>query len=132
SQKTGFNLQSGEQRLTLSSGGGQLNGPVSIDGPFMIVARQIQLQSYVSLTQRNAANKNLSLSFTCFVEPKLQLSQRPYGITLTDCVDDQGRSLISQNVAFSQMADASNQIMWEANTPLKIPEPDAQRIALLR
>jgi hypothetical protein len=132
----GYSLQNqGNGQLSVSQGSGYLNGPVYVDGPFMIMARSINLSSHVQLQQRNAGNKSMSVQFMCFVEPKLQISQRPYQVQLTECTDDQGRSLILNNnpgMFFGGMGDAGGQAMWDTNAPLQVPEPDASRITVLK
>jgi hypothetical protein len=101
------------------------------------MARSINLSSHVQLQQRAAGNKNMNIQVMCFVEPKLQISQRPYQVQLTECDDDKGRSLIFNNnnagmPFFGGMGEAGGQVMWDTSAQLKVPEPDATKIAVLK
>jgi hypothetical protein len=132
-QQGNYTIQNnGNNQLSVSQGGSS-TGPIYIDGPFMIMARSINLSSSVQLQMRGAGNKNVSVQFSCFVEPKLQITQRPYYVQLTECTDDKGRSLVlNQPGMFDNFAEGGNQTMWEANAQLKIPENDASRIASMK
>jgi len=83
---TGMSIQNrgNGDALYFVNGGNDMTGPTVVDGPFMVIAQSINMSSNIQLGQPGNANKNESIQFMCFAEPKLQVSQHPYNIRLTE------------------------------------------------
>lgn len=131
---TGWRLQNrGNNTIGFGPGGQEYSGPTHIDGPFMIVAQSIHMSSNIQLgNKNNNANRNMSLNFMCFIEPKLQVSQRPYNVRLTEATDDTGKSLVFGSPMHHDNFTNDANPMWSASAPLAVPEPGAKKIASLK
>lgn len=130
---TGLNVQMsgrGESLSIISGGGYDLSAPAVVDGPFMILAQSINLNSNVQLAQQNNINRHMSIQFLCFTEPKLLVSQRPYTVRLTEVIDDQGKSLALPNQQYDSFG-GDTQSIWSTTAQLAIPDSGSQKIVKL-
>lgn len=131
---TGLNItpRGNSHVLALGLGGTDLSGPTVFDGPFMVVAQSINTSSNVQLSQPGNINRNASIQFIFFGEPKLRIAQHPYAVQLTECVDDAGHSLVPQAMVVYQQYNYDDQIQWQASSQIIMPAPEAKKIARLK
>jgi len=132
---TGMSIQNRGQgdALYFVNGGNDMTGPTVIDGPFMVIAQSINMSSNIQLGQPGNSNKNESIQFLCFAEPKLQITQHPYSIRLTEAVDDTGKSLVaSGQEGMYDGYNADPQPIWQSQANLVVPDAAAKKIVLLR
>ncbi len=133
---TGLNIVTNRGRgeaMGIGQNGNEGAGPYVVDGPFMIVAQSISMNSNVQLSQPGNINRNQSIQFYCYTEPKMQITQHPYMVKLTEVVDDTGKSLlIAPNPNMYESMSFDNQLMWNASSQLVVHDPAAKKIVKLK
>lgn len=133
---TGMNIVTNRGRgaeVGIGQNGNDGGGPYVVDGPFMIVAQSINMSSSVQFNQPGNINRNQNIQFYCYTEPKMQVTQHPYMVKLTEVTDDTGKSLLMpSNPGMYEGMSYDNQLMWNASSQLVVHDPAAKKIAKLK
>lgn len=82
--------------------GNYMNCPVSLSGPFMVIANGINRSSYADLSRPQAAQRTMSVQMLAFFEPKLKVVRFGYVPDLEEATDEKGNSLLPNNPARGQ------------------------------
>ena len=96
-KQTGVELREVNNQMRLMQGGGQMDGPFAVHGPFMIVANQITRTQVINLGaggQRAPSDDNFGVQLSAYAEPKLRVVRSAGGVKLEEVVDDKGNSLL--------------------------------------
>lgn len=133
---TGMNIITNRGRggeIGIGNNGSDGGGPCVVDGAFMIVAQSINMNSNVQLHQPGNISRSQSIQFYCYTEPKLQITQHPYTVNLTEATDDTGKSLvIPQDPNNFEGFNQDNQFVWNSSSQLVVHEPGAKKIVSLK
>jgi len=126
-------------QIRLMQGGGQMDGPFAVHGPFMIVANQITRTQVIQLglagQRRVGGDDNFGVQFSAFAELTIRVVRSAGGVKLEEVIDDKGNSLVPPNANLNDHGYyGGGEGVWTIYARLHFPDPKkaGRRITKLR
>lgn len=82
----------------MRTGGVQIQGIAKIDGPFLIVATQINYSRTRNFGRAGAEQTQFGMNLSVFPEPKITVLRSSGAVKLDEAIDDHGHSLLPSGV----------------------------------
>ncbi|MGE5611143.1 MAG: hypothetical protein ACM359_17970 [Bacillota bacterium] len=105
--------------------------PYVVQGPFLLLASQINGSRAIDLRQPNNVSRECHLQLLVFVEPKVRVLQGSFVARIDQALDEKGNSLMAQRLTPDGMQPVVNWY-WNLSIPLSPPANAGQRIAKLK
>lgn len=108
----------------MRTGGMQIQGIAKVDGPFLIVANQINYSRTRNFGRGGAEQTQFGMNLSVFPEPKIIVLRSSGSVKLDEAIDDHGRSLVPSSVGPRTFWGGSYYGGLSLYAPLQYPQKD--------
>lgn len=121
-----------EGAITVMQGDdGLFKAPFVLDGPFMMVLRNVHHSRSVDMAHEGRVNRSSSVILQVMIEPKVQVIGRAWSPTMEAALDENGASLLPERRPPDHSMSGAERV-FQVQVPLHERAAEAKKLTLLK